>query len=311
MSEQVKYSIVIPCYKSSATIRKVVELSMEELKGEKTEFVLVNDCAPDDGATLTELISLSKEYENVLVIDLAKNTGQHNAIMAGLNHVNGEYVIAMDDDMQTHPSQIHKLIEEIQKGYDVVYAYYPKKKHAWYRNIGSAINFWTVRKLIGKPKNLKTSSFWIARRFVCRSLIEYKNSYAYLQGLFLRTTGNIGNVPVQHFEREVGNSTYTLKTLVKLWSNIIGYSVIPLRMASLLGFVFSVISIVSAIGLVIRKFFFHIDAVGWTSMMVAMCFFSGILLMFMGLIGEYIGRMFMASNNEPQYVIREIYGDNE
>lgn len=305
MSEQVKYSIVIPCYKSHNTIRKVVELTMSELADCDIEFVLVNDGSPDNGATIRSLIELVNLYTNVSVVDLARNSGQHNAVLAGLNYTQGDFVIAMDDDMQTHPSQIHKLIEEIDKGYDVVYAYYPKKKHKWYRNIGSYINSWTVRKLIGKPKELKTSSFWIIRKFVRDYVIQYKNAYAYIQGLFLRTTNNIKCIPVEHFEREEGMSNYTFKALIKLWSNIIGFSVVPLRMASMMGCILSVSSLLGAVVIFVRKFFMHLSGNGWPSLMTALCFFSGIILLFLGLIGEYVGRMFLASNNQPQYVVRK------
>lgn len=303
-----KYSIVIPCYRSSATISKVVTMTMQEMTGKEIEFILVNDCSPDEGKTYHAIKVLSEKYTNVIAVDLAKNAGQHNAVMAGLNYAQGDYIIAMDDDMQTHPSQIHKLLAEVEQGYDIVYAYYPQKKHSWYRNIGSAINFWTVRKLIGKPKDLKTSSFWVIKRFVRDYVIQYKNAYSYIQGLFLRTTRNIKSVPVEHFERESGTSNYTFKALIKLWSNVIGFSVVPLRLAAILGGTFSFVGIFGAVFIIIRKILFHVTVEGWTSLMVAICFFSGIILFFMGLIGEYIGRMFLANNNQPQYVVRSVSG---
>ena len=219
-----KYSIVIPCYNSGKTISKVVLLTMQEMKGKEVEFILVNDASPDGGATFQALSELAAAYKNVTVIDLAKNAGQHNAVMAGLNYAQGDYIIAMDDDMQTHPSQIHKLLEEIEQGWDIVYAYYPRKKHSWYRNLGSAVNFWTVRKLIGKPKDLKTSSFWVIRKFVRDYVIQYQNPYAYLQGLFLRTTQKITCIPVEHFEREEGKSNYNLDPALVKCSGIFGGS---------------------------------------------------------------------------------------
>lgn len=302
------FSIVIPCYKSSQTIQKVVEMTMQELNGNELQFVLVNDASPDEGATARKIMELANRYDNVVAIDLAKNTGQHNAILAGLNYADGDYILAMDDDMQTHPSQIHKLVEEIQKGYDIVYAYFPQKKHAWYRNIGSRLNSWTVCKLIGKPKDLKTSSFWIIKKFVRDYVIQYKNAHSYIQGLFLRTTNNITCIPVEHFEREVGTSNYTLKALIRLWSNILGFSVVPLRLATILGIGFSGLGLLGAVVVLIKKLFFHSSIQGWTSITFLICFFSGIILIFMGVIGEYIGRMFLASNNEPQFVVRNVIG---
>ncbi len=304
-----KYSVVIPCYKSDQTIEKVVRLTHEELDRlglHDHEFVLVNDCSPDGGKTITALRETAKKYSFVTVIDLAKNAGQHNAIMAALNYAEGDYIIAMDDDMQTHPSQLGILIAEIHKGYDVVYGYYPDKKHSGFRNLGSRINYWSSRILIGKPKDLQSSSYWVMRRFVRNNMIRYKNSYAYLQGLILRTTRNISCVPIKHFEREVGTSTYTLKALFRLWSSIIGFSIVPLRTATYCGYFFSAVGIIAAIVIVIRKLLNPAMAVGWPSMMSAMSFFFGLSFMFMGLIGEYAGRMFLGMNKEPQYVVREV-----
>lgn len=308
------YSIVIPCYNSSKTIRKVVELTKKEMKilnKDNFEFILVNDCSPDNGETQKVLRAMSREDDRVVFINLAKNAGQHNAIMAGLNYAKGDAIIAMDDDMQTHPSQLKKMFAEFEKGYDIVYGFYPEKKHSFFRNIGSYINYLTVRVLIGKPKELKTSSFWIIRKFVRDNVIQYKGEHTYLQGLFLRTSRNISCIPVEHFQREVGKSNYTLKKLIGLWSNILGFSIIPLRMASFLGYILSVGGIVGAIAVFIMKIVNPKTVIGWPSIMLTICFFSGIILLFLGLIGEYIGRMYMGMNQQPQYVIKEICNKNE
>lgn len=305
-----KYSVVIPCYKSSATIRKVVELTSEELNRlGKTdhEFVLVDDHSPDDGATLTAIKELAADYAFVTAVSLAKNAGQHNAIMAALNYAEGDFIIAMDDDMQTHPSQLHILLDEIDKGYDIVYGYYPDKKHSGFRNFGSWMNYITVRTMIGKPKELKTSSYWVIRKFVRDYVIQYHSPYTHMQGLFLRTTKNIGCVPIQHFEREVGQSGYTFKKLVKLWSNILGFSVVPLRFATYSGYLFSAISIIWAIVIVIQKICNPAIQLGYSSMMCAICFFSGLILLSLGLIGEYLGKLFLNFNNQPQFVVKEVY----
>ena len=302
-------SVVIPCYKSSQTIGKVVEMTAAELTRlgyTEFEFVLVDDCSPDGGATAAKLKELSSKYPYVRAVLLAKNAGQHNALMAALNYAQGDLLIGMDDDMQTHPSQIQYLLEEMEKGYDIVYGYYPEKKHSGFRNLGSYFNYLSVRILIGKPKELKTSSFWVIRKFVRDSVIEYKNPYAYLQGLFLRTTRNISCIPIKHFEREVGTSGYTFSKLVKLWSNIMGFSVVPLRMATWVGGFFSLLGIIGALAVVIRKLMIPTMALGWPSMMVAICFFSGMNLMVLGLVGEYVGRMFLGLNRNPQYVVREV-----
>ncbi|MDO4522301.1 MAG: glycosyltransferase [Eubacteriales bacterium] len=304
-----RYSVVIPCYKSDQTIRKVVELTMEELRTlgiHDFEFVLVDDCSPDGGKTVEALRGLVRDYREVKAVELAKNAGQHNAILAALNYATGDAIIAMDDDMQTHPSQLPVLLEEFAKGYDIVYGYYPEKKHSKFRNFGSYVNYMSVRILLKKPKELKTSSFWIIRKFVRDYAVEYKSAYTHLQGLFLRTTRHISSVPIRHFEREVGTSNYTLSKLLHLWSNIIGFSIVPLRLAMYVGYAFSGVGLIGTVWLLINKWLHPNTQLGWTSMLMAICFFSGINLLFLGLIGEYIGRIFLGMSRNPQYVVRQV-----
>lgn len=304
------HSIIIPCYNSDQTIRKVVEMTMAEMERlgrMEYEFILVDDYSPNNPKTMDVLRKLSEDYNCVKVIELAYNSGQHNAVMAGLNFAKGDILIAMDDDMQTHPSQLQYLFEKFDKGFDIVYGYYPQKKHSPFRNFGSYVNYLTVRYLIGKPKDMKTSSFWVIRKYVRDSVIEYQSPYTHLQGLFLRTTKNISSVPIQHFAREVGTSNYTFSKLVKLWSNIMGFSVVPLRLATKMGYLFSIAGLLGVIAIFINKITKPSTPLGWPSMMVVICFFSGIILLFMGLIGEYIGRMFLEMHRTPQFVVRRVY----
>ena len=304
------YSVIIPCYKSAHTIRQVVEetsAELDRLGRTPYEFVLVDDCSPDEDQTITQLKSLADDYDFVTVVELARNAGQHNAVMAGLNQAQGDTLIAMDDDMQTHPSQLHKMFDAFDEGADIVYGYYEQKKESGFRRFGSWMNFMSFRILIGKPKDLKTSSFWIIRKFVRDYVIQYSSQYTHLQGLFLRTTGNIACVPVEHFERAHGKSGYTFKKLVGLWSNVMGFSIVPLRMARNVGLFFSVLSILGAIAIVLKKLIAPTSAVGWYSMMVSICFFSGLIMLFLGLIGEYLGRMYLGMTNNPQYVVRDVY----
>lgn len=299
------YSVIIPCYKSSKTIGKVVDLLQQEMSQyKKLQIILVEDGSPDGGETVKAIKNLVNKYQNVLGIFLAKNTGQHNAILCGLNYAKGDYVISIDDDLQTHPSQIKKLIAKMDEGFDIVFAFYSKKKESSFRILGSKFNAWSVRQLIGKPKWLKTSSFWIIKRFVRDSVVEYKNSYAFITGLLLRTTDNIGNVEVEHYKREIGKSGYDLKHLVKLWSNIIGFSVKPIRVVSVAGILFAIFGFILTLVMILKKLFFNIQIQGWTSIMASISFFSGTILLSMGLVGEYVGRLFLAENNQPQYVIK-------
>ena len=303
-----KVSFVIPCYNSQKTIGRLVDMTCEQMEIMEIsdyEFVLVNDYSKDK--TMDELRVIANKYGFVKVIDLANNFGQHNAIMAGLNYVEGDIVIGMDDDLQTHPSQLPKLFAKLEEGYDLVYGKYPEKKHSWFRNLGSKFNNWTVCLLLGKPKSLKACSFWIARKFVIDEVIKYKNTYTHLQGLFLRTTKNITNVDIEHYEREFGESNYTLKKLLELWSSCTNFSILPLRIAIFIGVVLSIIGFFSAMMIVIRKLLHPEILIGWSSIMAGILFFSGLNLLFIGLVGEYIGRIFISINKSPQYVIRKTY----
>lgn len=305
-----KYSFVIPCYKSAKTIILLVKLTIEEMNNlnrSNLEFVLINDCSPDSGETINALKELAEEYSFVKVIDLAINTGQHNAIMAGFKYVSGDVIIGMDDDMQTHPSQLIKLFAKFEEGFDIVYAKYPKKKHSFFQNLGSKINELTVRILTQKPKGLKSSSFWVAKRFVIESTKRYSNPYTHLQGLFFQTTKSIANADVEHFNREVGESTYTLSKLIKLWLGFTNFSILPLRLSLIIGLVTSMIGLLYSIFVVIRKILRPDIVIGYSSIMASILFFSGITLIVLGTIGEYIGRIFMSINNSPQYIIKEKY----
>lgn len=308
------YSIVIPCYKSAETIETVVnetEKEMDKMGRADFEFVLVNDCSPDNGETIRKLRKLANERNCVKVIDLAKNSGQHNAMMAGLREAGGDVFISMDDDMQTRPSELHKMFEAFDAGYDVVYGAYPQKKESFFRRFGSWVNKICAVVFLGRPKELRTSSFWIIRKYVRDSIISYDGAHTYLLGLILRATSNITQVEVTHFERESGKSGYTLKTLMKLWSNIIGFTVKPLRIAMQGGMAIAAISIVFAIAIFVRKIIHPSIDPGWSSLIVSVFFSLGVELFFIGMIGEYVGRTYMHINKEPQYVIREKYNFDE
>ena len=304
------YSIVIPCYKSSHTIRQVVaetSAKMNELGRTPFEFVLVDDCSPDDGATVRELHKICEDFDNITVIELAINSGQHNAMMAGLNYASGDAIISMDDDMQTHPSQLPVLFEEFDKGYDVVYGYYKDKKHSGFRNFGSRVNDYMLRVMLSKPKELFVSSYFAVRRFIVDDMIRYENSYPYVIGLVLRSAGKIANVDIDHRERMEGSSGYTLKKLLNLWFNgFTAFSVKPLRIATFIGGVSAVIGLLYGLFVIIRRLLFpDAGVMGFAALMSAIVFFGGMILLTLGLIGEYIGRMYISMNNSPQYVIRD------
>ena len=245
-------------------------------------------------------------------MELSRNFGQHSALMAALSYITGDYVLSMDDDLQTHPSQFKKLLDEIQqKNYDVVYGWYPQKHHNWFRNLGSKFEGWTMRVLTGRPKGLHTSSFWVARSFVCREAVKYTGPYPHMSGLLMRITKNVGNVELQHFDREVGQSGYNIKSLIRLWSTSTNFSILPLRLSLLCGALFGAAGLISAIVVIIRKILDPTVMMGWSSLMVVILLASGINLICLGLVGEYVGRMFMVANNQPQYVVRTERNTNQ
>lgn len=300
-------SIVIPCYNSQATIRKVVEMVMEEFKKMEQyecEFVLVNDGSPKDD-TYGEIRRLGEDYANVKGVNLLRNFGQHNALMAALHYTSGDYILGMDDDMQTHPSQITKLIHKMEEGFDLVYGCYPKKKNSFLKNLSSKMNEVSSRILLGRPKDIVSSNFWMITRQVRDEVIKYDSFNPYIDGIFYRTTHKIGNVEVEHFKREVGTSNYTLKKLLKLWLAYWNYSVIPLRISSVLGCISAAGGFLAALCIIIYKMIDPTVVVGWSSTMCIVVVFAGLILMVLGIIGEYLGKMILILNRTPQFIVRE------
>ncbi len=299
-------SIVIPCYNSQATIEKVVGLVAEEFEknpGYTCEFILVNDHSRD--GTFGVIRRLARDRENVRGIDLLRNFGQHNALMAALAYAKGDYILGMDDDMQTHPSQIFKLINKIEEGYDLVYGVYPHKKNSPLKNLSSKLNEVSSRILLGRPKEICSSNFWIITQAVRSEVVKYTSYNPYIDGIFYRTTHNIGNVTVEHFKREVGTSNYTLRKLVRLWLAYWNYSVIPLRISSVLGMLSAFGGFIAAIVIVVKKLLSPDIPVGWSSTICVMVVFFGLVLMVLGIIGEYLGKVLLTLNHTPQYIIRE------
>lgn len=308
-----KISFVIPCYRSEKTLEGVVtEIrdTMQTLQKYEYDIFLVNDCSPDN--TYGVIMSLCKKYDNISGISLAKNFGQHAALMAGLRKADGNIVVCLDDDGQTPADEVGKLIAGIENGSDVVYASYDNKKHNAFRNFGTWMNDIMTRAMLGKPKELHITSYFAAKRFVVDSMLEYENSYPYIIGLVLRATRNITNVPVTHRSREVGTSGYTIKKLLGLWFNgFTAFSILPLRIATATGVIFAAAGFAYGIYTVIKKFVNPAVPLGFSSLMAAVVFIGGMLMIMLGLIGEYIGRIYISINNSPQYVIREEAGGRE
>ncbi|MDD4527935.1 MAG: glycosyltransferase family 2 protein [Candidatus Margulisbacteria bacterium] len=299
-------SVCIPVYNGAISISRLVDNVRSELKsfGYNVEFILVDDCSKDNSVALcTELAINNKD---VKFIALRKNSGEHNAVMCALNYMTGDYAVIIDDDFQNPPSEIKKLLDEIQKGYDVVYSKYEKKKHSLFRNFGSRFNDIVATYLINKPKDLYLSSFKVIEKGLVEEIIKYKGPFPYIDGLILRSTSNYSAVYVEHNKREEGRSNYTLSKLVSLWLNMfINFSVIPLRIFTLLGIIVAFISFVFAIMFLVEKLMIPDTPVGWSSIIVSILFFSGIQLVFLGLIGEYLGKLYLDHTGKPQWTVKK------
>ncbi len=302
-----KISYVIPCYNSENTIGKVIdeiEQVMKKNNEDSYEVILVNDCSKDN--VWEKIKELSSKRPNIKGINFAKNFGQHSALMSGYRNATGEIVVSIDDDGQTPVNEVYSLINKINEGYDVVYASYEHKKHSFARNIGTKLNNFMCEKLLQKPKNIMITSYFAMRRFVVDEIVKYENPYAYVCGLVLRTTKNIGTVPVCHRERKEGESGYSFVKLLKLWINgFTAFSVIPLRISMLMGVILSIIGFVYMICVIINKFINPTVPAGWSSTISLLLLIGGMILLVLGMIGEYIGRIYISINNSPQYVIKE------
>jgi undecaprenyl-phosphate 4-deoxy-4-formamido-L-arabinose transferase len=300
-----KISICIPVYNGETTIAALVGKIRDVLHGHELEFVLVNDGSRDGSDAACQAIT--KNSLDVIYVCLRRNFGEHNAVMCALNHASGAYVVIIDDDFQNPPEEILTLVNEAEKGFDVVYSRYEKKMHSSFRNLGSKFNDMVATWLLEKPKDLYLSSFKLIRQEVVTEIIKYSGPFPYIDGLLLRVTNNIGTVVVHHADRKEGRSNYTLKKLISLWMNMfINFSVKPLRLFSAAGALLAAISALLILSFLIEKFFSPSQNIGWTSIIVSVTFFAGVQMLFLGLIAEYIGKQYLTANLTPQWTIRHI-----
>lgn len=280
-------SFVIPCYRSEETLPGVIEeirRTMEKQENYAYEVVLVNDCSPDN--TFSAIKRLCRENDNITGIDLARNFGQHSALMAGFHYVKGEIVVCLDDDGQTPADQVDRLLEGIRRGADVVYARYRQKHHSGFRNWGSRVNDLMTRVMLDKPRDLFLSSYFAARRFVIDEVIRYEYAYPYVIGLVLRTTKKIINVDVEHRDRQAGVSGYTIGKLLHLWFNgFTAFSVKPLRVATVMGAGCAVLGFAYGIYTIIKKIFINPPGLvtGFSALMSMLVFMGGMLMLMLGL----------------------------
>lgn len=301
-----RISVVVPVYNGAATVPKLIDQLDKQLRPHhELELILVNDGSTRDNSDeVCELAARQNDW--IVYLELSKNFGEHNAVMAGLNHCTGDCVVIMDDDLQNPPHEVTRLVDELYRGnFDVVFSFYKKKHHGVFRNLGSDFNNLIASYILKKPKDLYLSSFKAIRRSTVEQIILYDGPYPYIDGLILRSTTRYGRLEVEHLSREVGRSGYSLAKLVSLWLNMFtNFSILPLRIASAIGFVLAVLSGLAGIFVIIEKIINPALPTGWASVFVAILFMSSVQLLAIGLMGEYLGRVLMKLNKIPQFVVR-------
>ncbi len=299
-------SIVVPVYRSAPILPKLIEEVFAEMRKEGLEndfeLLLVNDASPDNSWQV--ICTLATTHKFIRGISLRRNFGQHNAIMAGLNHVCGEFVVLMDDDLQHPPHAIGSMLAALRDGSDVCYTNYMNRRHASWKMLGSRFNNWVATHLLGKPSGLYLSSFKAIRGEIVREIIKYDGPYAYVDGLILDVTRSIATIDIEHQHRLTGEGNYNLRRSVSLWLKMAtSFSVMPLRLATYAGFFISAVSLLMIIIVVIEKWLHPELAAGWASLIATILFIGGIQTLCIGMIGEYLGRTYLKLNHKPQFVV--------
>lgn len=299
-------SVVVPVYNGADSIGVLVDaLAKLEVEG-GLEIVLVNDGSPDNSLAVCRDLC-KKNAVALTVVNLARNFGEHNAVMAGYAHARGAYIINMDDDLQNPPEEVINLWQHAhQHQYDVVYTYYAEKQHEGWRNLGSRFTNWCADWVIDKPKGLYLSSFRCVSAFLAQKIVEHYGPFPYVDGLIFQITRNVGTLAVTHLPRANGESNYTIRRLVRLFlSMLLNFSVVPLRIGTLVGVLLAGVGLLGIFAILVEALFSDTPR-GWASMMAGVLTLTGVQLMMLGVIGEYLGRMFLTINKKPQFVVRDI-----
>lgn len=304
--KKIEYSVVIPVYNSQESLEELYRRVIKTFKSitPNYEIIMVDDCSQDQSWKF--LLKLHAHDKKVKVIELLKNFGQQNAIMCGLGFARGNYIITMDDDLQHPPEEIPKLINKIQEGYDVVYGQYYKKEHNVARNFGTYLINFILKKVTRRQFNL--TSFRIIKKIVVDMIVKYNNYNVMVDVCISNLASNekVGLCLVGHNRRKFGKTNYSFSRLLSFSvSLLLNYSTLPLKVASLMGLFLSFLSFIIALALIINYFHKQVHVSGWTSLILIIIFFSGVILFVLGIIGEYISRIFLSLNNKPQFEIRE------
>ena len=304
------YSVIIPVYNSENLIETTVDSTQKFFESHhlRYEIILVNDGSKDE--SWSKIQELARTNQNVISINLLKNYGQHTAVLCGLNYANGDYMITMDDDMQNPPEEIIHLINKICEGYDAVFGKFRQKKHNFIRRMGSKVIGYLNYKIFHKPHDITLTNFRIIKKEVVKRMVEYKTNFPYIPGLVLLFSSQIANVNVEHKERPVGKSNYTVAKIIKLTSRLLfNYSSYPLRLLSVMGIIISIASFMLGFSFIIRKLFWGVKTPGWTTLVVLLSFFNGFTILLLGLLGEYVSRILNQLSATKGYYVKKIVNE--
>jgi glycosyltransferase involved in cell wall biosynthesis len=307
--DAVALSFVIPLYHSAETIRAVVEDIQRLTVDGGHEIVLVNDGSTDaTSAVCRDIIRTAPAAVPITLIEHARNFGEHNAVLTGWRHARGRHVVNLDDDGQNPPAEAVRLWQHaLDANLDVVFGHYDVKQHSLWRNAGSWLTNRMTDWALDKPHGFYLSSFRCVSGFVTKQVTDYRGPYPYLDGLLLQVTQRIGSISVRHDIRRAGRSGYTLRRLIRLWlSAWLNFSLLPLRGATFVGLLTAIAGLLAFAAVVWMWVTDRGPAYGWGWVMATVLVFSGTQLVMLGLIGEYLGRMFLTVNQRPQAVVREI-----
>ena len=303
-------SIVVPVFNSEESLEELVSQIRQALKNLTHEIILVDDRSVDKSWTMIK--DLSARFDNVVGLRLNRNYGQDNALLAGLHHVRGKYAVIMDDDLQHSPSDIPALYEVCREGYDVVYADFQKKEQAWWKNLGSWANGRMLTYLLGKPKDLYISPFKMISSYLVKQIIKYKGQYPYIDGIIFNLTQNIAKIPIKHHKRMLGKSNFTFSRSARLFLKIFtSFSIVPLRISTYLGFLVSLCGFLLIPYYLWEYFTGMIDTEGWITLTLLLLILIGLVLLSLGIIGEYLGRIYMLMTFDRRFLISEVSGKDE
>jgi len=302
----VEISVVVPVYNSEACLEELARQTADALRGHTCELIFVDDRSSDSSWQVIR--SLCAQNSSVVGVRLRKNAGQDSAILCGLRRAHGAFVAVMDDDLQHSPYDILGLHAQcVAHEWDVCYAHFLCKKQVWWKNAGSWANDKLANWVIGKPKDLYLSPFKIMRKEIVDEVARYTGAFPYVDGLILNVTHTVGQTEIEHRARFLGESHYTIRKSVLVFLRVAtGFSVVPLRLAACVGGVCAVCGFGLAFFYLLQHFFGDRRVEGWTTLVILQLVIGGLLLFSVGVVGEYVGRLYLNSNGKPQSTVKEV-----